>query len=316
MIEYATDTYQFFNYNANQVFTQFAKSGRFLTGIIGWLLKKITISELAIYYGSTILSIMFAIISIYKLYKIVNEDISNKFLKAILSTLIVLNPFSIELFLFIEKGMMMFAVLMSIYGVEKLIKYLKTKKKEYIVISIIFMFVANCCYQGVVGIFAGIGLIYIVKYSRNIKEFIINNSIIAMIYGLPAILDLLIIKLTYSTSRINGKIDLSKSLQKIIPDAVKMIRETYKLLPEFMLIALIVFTFLVLCYKIVKEKGKHKFFAVFMEILKYTYLLMRSYIYNCIATIFSTNRKNMVSTKKYIFIWGDIWNNDIICMCK
>ena len=78
------------------------------------------------------------------------------------------------------------------------------------------MLIANFSYQGVVGIFVAISLIYILKYSKNIKEFIINNVVVAMLYGIPAIIDYLLIKFTYSGTRVSGQIILSQSLKKVI----------------------------------------------------------------------------------------------------
>ena len=123
MIEYATDTYQVFNFSGAQVFRQFAMSGRFITAIIGYIVKLMNLSENAIYWGSSILAIIFVLLSIYKLYKIIRKDVKNKILRILIPILIVINPFSIELFLYIEKGIMIFGILMSIYAVDNLIKY-------------------------------------------------------------------------------------------------------------------------------------------------------------------------------------------------
>ena len=78
------------------------------------------------------------------------------------------------------------------------------------------MLLANFSYQGVVGIFVAISIIYILKYSKNIKEFVINNICVALSYGIPAIIDYLLIKICYISSRINGEIILSGSLKKNI----------------------------------------------------------------------------------------------------
>ena len=152
-LEYATDTYAVFNFNAEQIYAQFAASGRFITAVIGKIIKLTNISEQTIYICSYILAIVSAILSQMKLYDIIKKDVKYESLRLIIPILIVLNPFSIELFLFIEKGIMWFGILLAIYAVSETIKYFETKNKKYIFISMILMFMANCSYQGIIGIY-------------------------------------------------------------------------------------------------------------------------------------------------------------------
>ncbi len=267
-LEYATDTYQVFIFNAKEIFNQFAMSGRFLTGTIGAILKIIETPNEVIYIVSYILAMICTILSQYKIYKIIEREIESKILKTIIPTLIVINPFSIELFLFIEKGIMLFGVLMCIYALDKLIKYFETKKKRNIIYSILFMLVANFSYQGIVGIFVGIALVYILKHSKNIRQFIINNIITALIYGIPAIIDYVIVKILYPKGRISGQIVISESLEKIYGNTIYMAKFMYNLLPKYLFILAICFTFGILWCKIIKNKSK------ILEILKYLYIVI------------------------------------------
>ncbi len=295
MIEYATDTYQVFNFSASEVFQQFAMSGRFITAIIGYIVKTANLAENAIYWGSTILAVICIIISIYKLYKIISEDVRSKVFRILIPILIVLNPFSIELFLFIEKGIMTLGILMSIFAIDKLIKYFKTDKKSYIFYSLIFMFLANCSYQGVVGIFVVIAVIYILKYSKSIKGFIINNILTALIYGLPAIIDYILVRIIYSSGRVSGDFIFVNSLEKILQGTWNMVKTTYSLLPNWAFVLVIAFVSLILICQIIKK-------AVLSHILlhyqtqsfqkdiqerqgPYTYIDILKYIYILLAVI-------------------------------
>lgn len=160
-MEYATDTYSVFNFNGQQVYAQFAMSGRFITATVGKFIKTINVSEGAMYIGSYILSIICASFSQYQLYKIVKRDVKSTLLKFLIPTIIIINPFSIELFLFIEKGIMWFGILMCILALENVIKFFEanTQEKEkqikyihykYAIYALILMFIANCSYQGIV----------------------------------------------------------------------------------------------------------------------------------------------------------------------
>ena len=255
-LEYATDTYSVFNFDKEAVFMQYAMSGRFITAVVLKFLKIANFSEYAFYLSSYILAIICATISQYKLYTTIGEDVENKALKIIIPTLIIINPFSIELFLFIEKGLMWLGILMCVLAVENFQKYFELKKIKNLLYSTVFMLVATCLYQGVVGIFLAIAFVFVLKYSKDIKQLVLNNFIAGLIYGVPAVADFLAIKILFKTSRINGQIVFLDSIKKVGKNTINMFLTTYNLLPKYTFILLILFTFAVFCSKIWKEKQK------------------------------------------------------------
>ena len=266
-LEFATDTYAVFNFNKEEAFMQYAMSGRFITGFIFKIFKSINISEKLIYFLSYLLSVICTILSQYFLYKIIEKDVKNRGIRILIPTLIIINPFSIELFLFIEKGIMWFGILMCIVAVKSVVDFFETKQKKYIIYAIVWMFMANCSYQGVVGIFAVILLVYILKYARNIKEFLINNAIVGSVYSIAAIIDYLLVKILFKSTRINGNINIIESIKIILKNTFSMAVKTYEILPKYVFILLILFTFTAFCSKIWKEEKK------FINIAKFLYIV-------------------------------------------
>ena len=99
---------------------------------------------------STIIAIFAITVSIYKLfYLLKNEIVKNELIATLISVMVIINPFSIELFLYIEKGVMTLAILFSILAVDEFVKLLKdkTKKKDFI-LSIVYMCLSIFSYQG------------------------------------------------------------------------------------------------------------------------------------------------------------------------
>lgn len=267
-MEYATDTYSVFNFNKEQIYIQYASSGRFITALVGSIIKVIKVPENIIYFLSYTFAIIFTVLSQVILYKTI--DIKLKLLKILIPTLIIINPFSIELFLFIEKGVMCLAVLLCILAVSSTKKYLETKNAKFFYISLILMFLANCSYQGVVGIYISIAVIYVLKNSKNILQFIKNNLITGVIYGLPALTNIIMVKFLFRTNRLSGKIDIIQSLKKINENITNMIFKTYDILPRYMLILAILFTFACFCSKIIKDRKKifpQVFYIIFVCII-------------------------------------------------
>ena len=284
-LEYATDTYAVFNFNKDEIYMQFATSGRFLTAIIGSILKHLKISEITIYLGSYFVAILGTILSQNKLYKIIKGDIKwknkieKKILNIIIPILIIINPFTIELFMFIEKGIMILGVFLCIYALDNTVKYFETKKKRHIIISCIFMFLANCSYQGIIGIYISISLVYILKYSKNIKEFLINNILVGVIYGLPALLNIIIVNICFKSNRLSGNIEIFESLKIIMKKMYEMCFETYNLMPKYVLICIILFTFMCICSKIMEERNKIK------HIFSFLYIVFGIILFACLPQI-------------------------------
>ena len=295
-LEFAIDTYAVFNFDKEAVFMQYAMSGRFVTGIVFTILKYLNISEKIMYVLSYTLAIICAILSQYYLHEIIAKDVREKYLNILIPTLIIINPFSIELFLFIEKGIMWFGVLICIIAAKNIIKFLETKQKKYIIYSMIIMLVANCSYQGVVGIFVAILLVYILKLSKNIKDFLINNIIVGNVYAIPAIIDYLLVKVLFKSSRINGKINIIESIKIILKNTFSMTVKTYEILPKYAFILLILFTFTVFCSKIWKEKKR------ILNIAKILYIIFGVIFFSIIPqTLQPTNSIWFVPRATYCF---------------
>lgn len=264
LTQYAPDTYFVFTSGAKNTLSHFFSCGRFVTGIAAaFVIGVLKLENNYIYFLSYICAIIFTVISLYKLYNLLQKDIKNELVCIILSTLVIINPFSFELFVYIEKSILMFSVLMCILAVEQINEFLINKNKKNILFSLIYMLIASCSYQGTIGIFVAISLIYIIKYSKTIKDFVYNNIIVALVYGLPAIVNFIIMKFTYYNSRIEGNIIISESIRKIVNGTIKLFIDTYNLLPKYMFIICIAAILLFIIYKTIINKNlKSKSFKI------------------------------------------------------
>ena len=171
------------------------------------------------------------------------------------STITIINPFTIELFLFLEKGILTLAVLLSVLAFAKFVKYLEGDKKSLKYVFL-FMFIATFSYQGVIGLFIALSTVYIVGYSTNVKEFIKCNIIALLGYGIPAIINLLIIRLFFSNNRVSGAINFTESIQKISEGSEKMF-QLYNILPKYTFqIAVVVLIVLTIALLFINYKEK------------------------------------------------------------
>lgn len=249
ILQYAPDTYSVFTNGVKNTVLHFISCGRYVTGFsFAFVTKILNLTNNGIYYLSYVFAIICTVISLYKLSKLLQDIIKNDILNYIVTTLIIINPFSIELFMYIEKGIMMFSILACIFAIEQVNKFFKGNKKS-LIFAIIWMLIAVCSYQGTIGIFVAISLIYILKYSKNIKEFIKNNIIVACIYGIPSLINLLLVRFLGANSRVTGEMILSESIHKILDGTTNMIINTYSILPKYIFLIAILILFAIIIYK-------------------------------------------------------------------
>lgn len=259
LMQYAPDTYFAFTNSTKAVMNQFISGGRLVTAFsAGICIGVMKLSDKIIYFLSYIFAIICTMISLYKFCNLLNKDIKNKTICLIIATLIIINAFSFELFVYIEKGIMMLSVLMCILAVEQINKWFNNKSLKHAIIALCYVMIATCSYQGTVGIFVAISLFYIIKHSGNTKEFLLNNVKVATIYGIPAITNFLIVKFLGSNSRVKGQIVLSESIEKIIQGLKNLIINTYNILPKYIFLLAIIGIIFFITYKIVISKDEKK----------------------------------------------------------
>lgn len=266
-LEFATDTYCVFVTATKQYCEHFIISGRFFSALFLAITKILALTNEEKYFISFIIAIVATTFSLYELNDIIEKYIKSEIISILISTLIIINFCSIELFLFLEKGILMLSILFCILAIKCLIKYLDGNKKS-IISTFIFMLLANFSYQGTVGIFIALGSILIVKYTKNIKQFIKYNIVVGLCYAIPALINYGMVKYIFKNSRVSGEHDLILSMKKIMVSTKQIIHETFSILPQnFFLIMLIVFVvinFIVIV--ISNEKKTHKLFYLLGEI--------------------------------------------------
>lgn len=279
-MNYATDTYSVISDIPRARFNHFMLSGRFVTAIWYGIMCVLKCSPDMMSLISYIIAIITTTLALYKLYNIISKDVKNSALAILISTIIIINPFSIELFMYIERGIMMLAILMCICALECFVKFLEGEnKKKQILLAIIFMIIATFSYQGVVALFVALSAVYIIKYSSNFKEFIINNIVMFMCYGIPAVLNLGIVRIFFSNDRVSGNIIITESIKKILSGSAKMLN-TYSILPNRFFEILILVTLVLVLISIIVKNTK-----ITVKIIKILSLIYVTAITLCITVL-------------------------------
>lgn len=323
-MDFATDTYAVLESSRRGILQNFLQSGRLITAFFfsAFVVLKTPIS---IVYLLTFLAAIFSIsFSMYKLYYIIKENIvDNKYISAILAVSIIINPFSIELFMFIEKGVMTFGVLACVLALEQFVKFVENcrKKESYkfeegksrnadsleeinkkikkeFCLAIFYMSLAVFSYQGVVAIFLALATVFVLKNSKTFVEFLKETIASVMIYLIPAILNFVMVRLIFRGSRVNGERVLAESLKRIINGIANMF-VTYSILPREFFIALFYASLIIFAVTIFTNKNiKHKSLKI-LELLYLDFITIFATVAPQILQ--STNSIWFVSRSTYAF---------------
>lgn len=253
---YAVDTYYLEAYGyRNNAINPYLKDGRLLmTVFLGFMgLFNISFSTMKI------ISWLVAVLSLYTsmilVYNTIDRFIKKRtILKSLLSFSLIFNIFVSEYFMFPEyTGIMCLGILMSAITTYFLIGYFDNKSKINLVFAYTSALLAAFCYQGCLSLLVLLPIGFTLKYSKNIKDFIVNNILIAIGYAIPSFTTLIVSKL-FGSSRTSGGLNIMESLNNIGNSFKNLMKTTYNILPDYLFIILVVIVIVVTLFALVKNK--------------------------------------------------------------
>ncbi len=221
--EYATDTYADVMFPASEIIANFLRGGRLFTLLFFVIFRGLHVPVQFVDVLSFLIAIATLVAALYLLESILRKHfIHHKVWPSILSFLIILNPFIIELFLFIEKGIMTTGILLCVVAVYFFAKYLDSRKPKPLILTFAFVVLATFCYQGIVGLFIVLATLFVALKSKNWRTFLKDTILSVVIYAIGPILNIIFIKIFSSGGRTGGEIILQESFTKIITGTKSM----------------------------------------------------------------------------------------------
>ncbi len=325
-MNYATDTYAVIDSDPGDILQNFLASGRLITAFCFSVFKAVNAPISLAYSLSFATSIISMTLAIYLLAIFLGKIFPkfNKKLILLIATTILVNPFSIELFLYIEKGIMVASLLFCVLGVIAYDNYLEERKKKNLLSTLILVFIAVCCYQGTIGLFITLATIAILSKKTNTKNFIKLTTLSVFIYGASALANIFLAKILSSGGRVSGSIDLIASIEKILAGTEGMIK-FYGIMPWLLIFIGLAACVVVGIYTTKKKKKTTAIFniawitlvifcaAIAPQLVQNTesiWMVARStYIFASIAPLvitilLLTNKNRIYYSCSYIFLTG------------
>lgn len=239
-MNYTTDTYADIMGNYANISSNFLGAGRFFAYAL-YMLYKIGISINYVYLVSFTLAILSISASIFILGGYLQSIVkSKKTLPYLLATLLVINPFTIELLFYLEKGIMTSAILFAILGAISFHKYTKKQQKAQLFISFLFAFLCCCSYQGIIGLYITLSATFMLLDNNRtkIKSFILCT----LIYLAAIIANILIAKLINGSTKSSvANLDILESIKALTSGSIRMVA-LYNIIPAIIVYLLLAFT--------------------------------------------------------------------------
>ena len=255
-MNYTTDTYADIAGSFSDISGNFLGAGRFFACAL-YVLYKIGINIYIVYSISFILAILAIALSIFVLGRYICVYISKKkkLLPYILATVLVINPFTIQLLFYFEKGVMASAILFAILGAITLHQYTKQKTKSKLLISFIFTLLSCCSYQGIVGLYIILSTLFILLDKNTNTKIIKKLSPCILIYLSAIVINLLLSKLINGSTKGGvSNINFLATLGALGKGIGKML-SLYNIVPAIIIYSLLVLVFISYLRKKKQEKS-------------------------------------------------------------
>lgn len=293
-MNYSVDTYLLLSSPRMGYIMEYLSSGRIFTCGFFFILGFLQVPHYIMYLLSYLIAIFLSTVSIYELNKVLDKYVDNKILSSIISIGIIINPFIIELWLFIETGIMMLSILASVEAFKYFDKYLEKYDKKFLYKSFIWVLIGLFSYQGTIALFIALSVISIINKK---KDFLKNNFIMLLIYGVPTVINYLFI-LVFSRNRVGGSFNISRSIKTIIESTIQLL-DGFGLYFRGFISLLLVTSIILVIYYIFSSKDKNKS----KLLLNMLYIIFMIYLFTILPILPQTGERIAVYPRVcYVFL--------------
>ena len=172
-------------------------------------------------------------ISAIIIYNLLNKYKQNKILNILLSICLVANPFVIEFFMFPEyTGIMCLSILFISISIAAMVNFWQNNDKRLILLAFLTSMFSVLCYQGPMSLLFIIPLIFVLKDSKNFKDFAKRIILVGLVFLAAAATTAIITKVLGAT-RVATHINLLVTFKKIINGVFILLSSTYKIFPPY-----------------------------------------------------------------------------------
>lgn len=254
-LEYATDTYAIYMGDWSSVVDDFTfRSGRPMIGLFFSFLFSFHPSLQVIYFLSFSLGIVCLSLAVYLYQGQLKEVGISKFPRFLCTTAIYISPFIIEYFMFLEKGMFCFAILLCTISFLFFLRYLTIKNRIYELLSICFLIMVAFTYQGIVAFFFPLVLPFIFLYMDGVKTMCKNIFVALLNFGISGISSVIFLRVVGNSERTQTMFISWKNMFETGKQILRCFITSMNILPRGIYVFLCVLVFMFIFWEIKRQK--------------------------------------------------------------
>lgn len=252
-MELATDTYATFE-EAGTWQWMLYENGRVINGLIYYLIEALGLSGGIIYYLSYAAALFFLYLALVIISHVLLQYREGAFFCVLLATVTVVNPFFIEYFLFIEKGLFMFAIFCNAVAFACVDYFFRAQKKKVLLLAALSLFLAVFIYQVTLGLFVLLCLPVLLKHTKSLKDFFLHNCLVAGLFGSNLLLAFLVTKFCLKSSRMGGISNIFENLWIVLTKVVDISTGKFFQMNDYYHFILLVIAVILLCIFLEKKR--------------------------------------------------------------
>lgn len=252
--EYATDTYGVFM-TPDSWKDIIVRNGRVLGGLCYYIFEElIPLSPDAVITIDYIAAIVFLTISVFIYVENVKQFFGNIYIALLIGMLLIANLFSVELFLFLEKGYFCLAILLAVLAFSFTKRFLESNHKKCLLYSFIFLICCVYFYQVFLALYVILCMPFLIRYSPSVKSFLKNNAITLGMYAAGMCVAYVTTRFVFHSSRLTGEADYGETIAKTFLDIWKTFISSGRITPGWFMPLLFAAALFISLWFILKSK--------------------------------------------------------------
>lgn len=229
--DFATDTYAYAVGDFAGIVDNFLRCGRIFTAGLYTILRLLGVNILFVNFGCFLLAVISLTFALYILEKLLRQNFVKSNLWSFLLPLIILiNPFIIDFFLFIEKGIMCFTIFLCVLSVYYYNKFLDSRRRQDLFKVLFLNIFATFWYQGIIGLFIVLATMVTILKSKQWRSFIRDTALSVGLYLVGPVVNIIVIKLISSNGRASGGFDIFAAA-KVVMDSLNEMFSAFGIIP-------------------------------------------------------------------------------------
>lgn len=252
--DFATDTYAYAMGDFSDIVGNFLRCGRVFTAGIYTLLRLAHINICYVNIACFIIAAVSLTFALYILEKLLRRNfIPNQLWSFLLPFLILVNPFIIEYFLFIEKGIMCFCILLCVVSAYFYNDYLNRRRRSDLLKVLFLNIFATFWYQGVIGLFIVLVTLITVMKAKQLVPFIKDTLLSVGLYIIGPLVNMLVVKLFFADGRTSGGLNPIEALKATF-GGVRNMFEVFGIIPTYIFWGYLIVIVIIWAYHAVRRR--------------------------------------------------------------